>query len=124
MASNFISEFIENFPKEYDLHQMSFNVLSISHLCKDVFNLQVPMENYSAFKFENFLQFLKKVAKTSSTPIQEISNRYEERIRFNVPLSFQKEDKTSKLNSDGTYKYFFITITNSLISNRIIYVSA
>lgn len=83
-ASQLISSFINEFSLVYESHQHSFNLHSLLHLCDDVKFFKAPLDDYSCFKFENFLQFLKKIVRSGMHPLKQINNRYVEKIICNT----------------------------------------
>lgn len=107
-ARDFIISFIDTFDNFYDAHQFSYNLHSLLHISEDVLHFQEPLDEYSAFKFENFLQFLKHICNSKSNILNELSNKYLERINFNVPFNFQTLhlNNADKL-SDGSYKKIY-----------------
>lgn len=77
-ASEMLKEFVGKFTELYGVEDTSYNIHSLLHLADDV-KLFGHLDSYSAFKFENFMQILKKMVKKSSFPIQQIRNRLNER---------------------------------------------
>ena len=55
-----------------------FNVHSIKHIPDDVENYNMSLNDMSAFPFENYLQFLKKMVKCSQNVITQVVNRVHE----------------------------------------------
>lgn len=76
-AETLIKHFIESFGKLYGKHYISHNVHNLYHLTEDVNNFGI-LDNFSAFKFENFLQTLKKMIRKSEKPLQQVFRRYHE----------------------------------------------
>lgn len=76
-ASALITEFVEQFPKLYGTEHMSYNVHSLLHLADDVKSFG-HLHSYSAFKFENFMQKMKKMVRKPSLPIQPVMKRVKE----------------------------------------------
>lgn len=113
VAKNLIKSFIEEYDEIYDDHQYSFNVHSLIHLCEDVIYFQAPLDSFSCFKFENFLQSLKKLVKSGNHPLQQINNRYVE--QFLNEGCFKKEKQFPKYR-DGSYKY--VIFNGSKYSNK------
>lgn len=108
-ASEFLVSFIEEFDGFYDDHQYSFNVHSLLHLCADVLYFQSPLDGFSSFKFENFLQYLKKLVRSGKDPLKQINNRYSEKYLFLNTSTWHKaqQNKYCK-NSNGNYKYIHL----------------
>lgn len=80
-ASSLITEFVHQFSELYGMENMSYNVHSLLHLADDVKEFG-HLDGYSAFKFENFMQTMKKMVRKSSFPIQQILNRLKEKDCF------------------------------------------
>lgn len=73
-AQDLIHFFIETFKKRYGVKNVSHNVHSLVHLGKDVETFG-PLDNFSAFKFENYLQKLKKYLRKADKPLQQVVRR-------------------------------------------------
>jgi len=43
-----------------------------------------PLDNFSSFQYENYLQEIKKTVKCARYPLQEISNRIKEKQNTNI----------------------------------------
>lgn len=59
-ARKLLKEFVRDFRKLYGKHTASYNLHCLLHLADDVLNQQAPLDNFSCFKFENHMQFLKQ----------------------------------------------------------------
>lgn len=108
IAKQLLVEFVQEFPVLYEPHCMSFNLHSLLHLCDDVLNYNCPLDSYSAFKFENFLQFLKKLPKCGFNVLEQINNRIHERILHNQSLTFKRSRTTHRYKKDKSYKYIWM----------------
>jgi len=67
-AKDLIFFFIKTFKKIYDIKNMSHNIHSFVHLVDDVKQFG-PLDNFSAFKFENYMKTLKKYIRKSERPL-------------------------------------------------------
>lgn len=86
-AQDLILFFIKIFIKIYGVQHMSHNVHSLVHLVDDVKRFG-PLDNFSAFKFENFMQILKKYIRKADKPLEQVVRRYVEKENMsNVRLS-------------------------------------
>ena len=85
-ASDLLREFVKKFNELYGLENMSYNVHSLLHIAEDVKKFG-HLDSYSAFKFENFMQIMKKMVRKSVTPIQQIRNRLNEKEYHQEPKS-------------------------------------
>ncbi|CAG7731206.1 unnamed protein product [Allacma fusca] len=58
---------------------MSYNVHGLEHLAEDAAVLG-PLDEFSGFKFENFLGYLKSLLKKPNAPLQQVHRRKSDRI--------------------------------------------
>ncbi|XP_071575335.1 uncharacterized protein [Temnothorax nylanderi] len=96
-AQELILFFIKTFKKLYRIHNMSHNVHSLVHLVDDVKKFG-PIDNFSAFKFENYMQILKKYIRKSEKPLQQVIRRYSE--------SYINSDSSLSMTSVTKHPYF------------------
>lgn len=68
-AQQLLNHFVENFKILYSEHKVSHNVHNLIHMPDDVKNFNV-LDSFSAFKFENFMQYLKRLIRKSHKPLQ------------------------------------------------------
>lgn len=73
-AQNLICFFITTFMELYGVQNVSHNVHSLIHLVDDVKRFG-PLDNFSAFKFENYMQILKKYLRKAEKPLQQVVRR-------------------------------------------------
>ncbi|XP_036139931.1 uncharacterized protein LOC105834898 isoform X1 [Monomorium pharaonis] len=107
-AHELILFFIQTYKKLYGIYNMSHNVHSLVHLVDDVKKFG-PIDNFSAFKFENYMQILKKYIRKSDKPLQQVVRRYiEQDINSDLSLSsiissesVLRHPKLIKLHFDG-----------------------
>ena len=76
-AHSLLLYFVKNFPLIYGSKCVSYNVHGLVHVARDVLHFG-PLDSYSAFQFENFLQIIKKMLRKSEKPLQQICNRVSE----------------------------------------------
>ncbi|KAJ8967275.1 hypothetical protein NQ314_002970 [Rhamnusium bicolor] len=76
-ANKLLIYFVKEFKTFYGYEEMSYNVHGLLHLCEDVKNFGV-LDNFSAFKFENFMYNLKKCVKSCNKPLEQCHNRITE----------------------------------------------
>lgn len=111
VAKKLLHDFVIDFPKLYGAHTASYNVHSLLHLLDDAIFFNASLDDYSAFKFENFLQFMKKLPKGGNLSLQQIYCRYHEKLTHNSPLIFSNQYSCkyqNKLSEDGeTYKSIY-----------------
>lgn len=77
---------------------MSHNIHNLLHLCSDV-KTYGPLDNFSAFHFENYMMSIKKRLRKNEKPLQQLYKRYNEIENCN---SFLLNINNETLNS---YKY-------------------
>lgn len=104
-AQDLINFFIKTFIKLYGVQSVSHNVHSLVHLVNDVKRFG-PVDNFSAFKFENYMQILKKYLRKAEKPLQQVVRRYIEK-EMNLSTSPALSDSAriysnlSSLHYDG-----------------------
>lgn len=91
-AQKLLEYFVERFQQIYGCHFVSHNIHGLLHLVDD-YRLHGPLDNCSAFIFENYMKELKRMLRKHETPLQQIIRRYEERcnnenIEVIEPLQF------------------------------------
>lgn len=76
-AKEIVMFFLQTFKRLYGKEFIVHNFHNLCHLWLDVLN-HGPLDSFSAFKFENFLQKLKRMIRKGDKPIQQVAKRYEE----------------------------------------------
>lgn len=77
-AEKLLQHFVESFEKIYGKEYMSHNVHNLLHLSNEVRKFG-PLDSFSSFRFENFLQNLKSFLHKAEKPLQQVIRRYTER---------------------------------------------
>lgn len=99
-ARQCLQTFINHCKSElYGLEFAVYNIHLLTHICDDV-EIYGPLDNYSAFPFENYLGHLKKLIKPSRKPLQQIHCRLQE-----INSILLQSNKRSLKNSI-TVKYY------------------
>ncbi|VEN57040.1 unnamed protein product [Callosobruchus maculatus] len=93
-ASDLLNYFVCHFGDIYGHEYVSHNVHNLIHLPNDC-RRHGCLDNFSSFKYENFLYKMKKMVKCSRYPLQQIVNRFEE-IEL---LKTKHENRGPKLES-------------------------
>jgi hypothetical protein len=70
LLNQFVAEISDHYYKEFYM----FNVHSLLHLHLDVLNLG-PLDMFSAFEFENSMQYLKKMLRTNRSHLSQVVRR-------------------------------------------------
>lgn len=77
LAQKFLEIFVNHAKEIYGFEFMVYNVHVLYHLSKDVEKFG-PLDNFSAFAFENYLGKLKSLIKSPKKPLEQIMRRLEE----------------------------------------------
>ncbi|XP_076660005.1 uncharacterized protein LOC143363280 [Halictus rubicundus] len=77
-ASKLLHYFVKTFKMLYGAQNMSHNVHNLLHITEDVKN-HGPLENFSAFHFENFLQSILKSIRKNDKILEQIVKRHKEK---------------------------------------------
>lgn len=94
--------FATTFASLYGEEHMSHNVHSLIHLCDHVRNFGC-LDEFSAFRFENFMRTLKGFLRKSERPLQQLSDKYSELVdcRFNCIVNRAKQLGVKDEHYDG-----------------------
>ncbi|KAJ8684769.1 hypothetical protein QAD02_020562 [Eretmocerus hayati] len=76
-AEKLLKKFVGHFQRMFGAKYVSFNVHGLLHLANDV-RKYGQLENFSAFRFENFIGKLKKMIRMGNQPLQQIMRRSDE----------------------------------------------
>ncbi|CAI6357848.1 unnamed protein product [Macrosiphum euphorbiae] len=76
-AEELLDYFIKTFEILYGREHNSHNIHGLSHLCDD-FKYYGPLDNCSAFPFENYMKELKSKIRKHEKPLEQVINRYSE----------------------------------------------
>ena len=100
-AKSLMIYFIKNFKLLYGKEYVSYNIHNLAHLADDV-QIHGSVDNFSAFKYENFLQALKRMIRKGEKPLQQVHRRYEElKKKTAVPPSQSGRIVFSGLHCNG-----------------------
>ena len=95
--------FVDSAPHFYGETFNVYNVHALVHLVDDVIYFKSSLNEISAFKFENYMQTIKKSVKNSCNPVSQIIKRMRE--RENV-MTFSK-NQSPKISNSGKDSCFF-----------------
>lgn len=128
-AQILLNTFVRDYAALYGQKFITYNVHSLIHLPFFVLK-HGPLDSFSCFKYENYLQEIKKFMKCARFPLQEVSNRIYEKLNLikNIPeLKYPKLFKellTQHLSNDKAYEKVvlenFSTININSINNKFI----
>ncbi|XP_072141646.1 uncharacterized protein [Dermacentor andersoni] len=79
-----LGHFVEVYITLFGKHAVSHNIHGLIHVADDV-NTYGPLDNYSAFPFENYMCRLKKYVRKPERPLEQLHNRILEERSFNKP---------------------------------------
>lgn len=79
IAYNLLVDFVKEFRIMYGAHFVAHNIHSLIHLPFYV-KIHGCLDNFSAYKFENYLGLIKKSISHSRFPLQEAANRILEKV--------------------------------------------
>lgn len=75
VANVLFCEFVKLYPRFYTLEKLSYNVHNLLHIADDV-KQYGQADSYSAYKFENHMQMIKRDVRVSNhTILQQLANR-------------------------------------------------
>jgi len=77
IARKLLYNFLRNIENIYGPHLISHNVHGLTHICDD-YEKFGPLDNCSAFPFENVMGSLKKMLRKPDKPLQQIDKIYNE----------------------------------------------
>lgn len=83
-------DFVNHFSILYGEHTITFNVHNLIHVAENVKNFG-HFDNYSAFKFENFMQVLKKRIRKGTQPLKQLINRLKEEEAMTETFEYCKK---------------------------------
>lgn len=118
-AHSFLIKFVKTAAKHYGSEILTYNMHSLIHLNEDVKNLG-PLDTFSAFPFENYLQELKRMLSKSNQPLQQICKRILERKHISPKCHKQTSMFRNKFIKDklnGT-NYSQITCPSYKLSDK------
>ncbi|XP_064463551.1 uncharacterized protein LOC135374544, partial [Ornithodoros turicata] len=76
-ASRLLKYFVQEMGELYGTTQLVYNTHSLVHLARDCLQ-HGPLDSFSAFPFESYLGKLKRMLRTTSCPLSQISRRFSE----------------------------------------------
>lgn len=107
-AKSLLHYFVEMHSSLYGLQYMSYNIHNLIHLADDVKNFGC-LDEFSSFKYENFMYDIKRKLKTSRKPLQQIYNRLTEESLINREYIDEKYPYINEKKSAIIDRNFSIT---------------
>lgn len=126
-ADVLLKEYVNLYPTVYGENSVTYCVHMLLHIPYFV-RLYGTLDSFSAYKFENFIQRLKKFVGNAHNPLQQIFNRIEERnlnfgesdeiADFNkVELGFDEKDSFFAVKNNN--KIFPVKVVNIVTENEV-----
>lgn len=100
-AENLLKHFVKSFQIIYGAKYISHNVHNLLHLAADVKNFGT-LDEFSAFKFENYMSVLKRLIRKTNQPLQQLTRRFAEieiinnNKTFNIYSNYTDFDNVGK----------------------------
>lgn len=114
-ADDLLKYCVEHFGELFGISQITYNVHNLIHLSKNVLD-NGPLDNTSAFPFENFMSSVKKMVRKPNCVLAQIYNRCSELNEYNNHYNKLDEARLYKKIGD---KYYRCTINNVVYSNLL-----
>jgi len=97
-AEELLIHYVKSFKILYGEYNVSYNVHNLIHLCDDV-RVHGTLDSFSTFRYENFLQEIKKIIRKADKPLQQLHRRYVEKniATCNEVLAYEENSKIQLL---------------------------
>lgn len=89
-AKILLEHFVKSFKNIYGQQYLTHNFHGLLHVADDVLTYG-PLDNCSAFKFENFLQYIKRLVRKGEKPLQQVIKRLAEVSQSKISDCYQKK---------------------------------
>lgn len=102
-AQMLMEYFLKCFKQIYGAKFMFHNLHTLLHICSDV-RKYGPVDEFSAFRFENYMLNIKKMIRKNEKPLQQLARRYSELNNCNLPFQKRKNSNEicfEKVHSNG-----------------------
>lgn len=123
-ANSLLKFFVENYSDIYGREYINHNVHNLIHIAADV-KKYGPLDNFSCFKFENYMSIIKRSIKPGNYPLVKFIKRVYEHQAYSskevthTDLNFLKSDGWKQINKKLTLTYSGIVLGTSKISNKM-----
>lgn len=121
-ANDLLTVFVKEFEILYGPEYMHHNIHNLLHLTNDV-RRYGPIDNFSAFRFENHMMKIKKIIRKNDKPLQQIAKRFSEKDGHALingkkycEISLNKEHKFGPIHNSNIFNG-----QNVLQYNQIVY---
>jgi len=97
-AEKLLIHFVKTFEAIYGSDYVTFNVHNLFHFVNDVRKYDT-LDNFSSFRFENFLHILKNILRKSDKSLQQVARRFGEMQVNNYELNAKLDNKKLGINN-------------------------
>lgn len=102
LAHGMITRFVQDFKTNFASYLLTFNMHSLIHLAQEVLTQNLPLDQFSVWKFESANAKLKHYAKRPNGQVEQIYNRVMEKYACSSKGESFSEPKLSKrIKIDG-----------------------
>lgn len=95
-ADDLLNYFVLTFEQIYGQYLLSSNIHGLIHLVDD-YKQYGPLDNCSAFPFENYMKVLKNMLRQPNKPLEQVVKRFSECDNFNLNLNHTNQSDNSLL---------------------------
>lgn len=100
-AEKLSKKFVNKFQQLYGTRYVSHNIHNFQHLADDV-RRYGELDNFSAFRFENFIAQIKRYIRSGNRPLQQLARRCKEvEILQDSPIDLNEEKNLKQPHSQG-----------------------
>lgn len=110
VAEDYLNRFVYDFKYLYGEHYLVYNFHVLIHLAKECIHFNKPLDGFSAFCYENFLQKIIKMLKRAPYPLEQLRNRLQELLYFRPELFtevMRKNNKTIRIPGSNQFEEIF-----------------
>lgn len=111
LSYKLLKAFVRDFSELYGRANVTFNGHSLLHIPSDVKKMNAPVDDYSAFKFENYNQYIKSLPRSGYKVLEQMHNRiFEKNSIDNYLGDFKGHPKNDRFmkNSKSLYKKVYV----------------
>lgn len=112
-AERLFDKFVEQYPSIYGEHSVTYVVHALLHITY-YSRLYGPLDAFSCYKYENFIQKLKKWLGNAHDPLQQIRNRIEEEDMYNSNSYTVPDFNKTEVKCDEKDSFVALMIENQI----------
>ncbi|XP_070159008.1 uncharacterized protein [Polyergus mexicanus] len=109
-AHDLLQHFVSSFKLLYSVHNISHNIHGLIHIVQDVKKFGT-LDYFSSFKYENYLQTLKKLLKKPDKPLEQIIRRY---------IEYEQNKLNQAQESEITCSHFLVDFKSTYTKGPLI----